>query len=86
MLERLLDGTSHLYEVKSSTKVSTKNKHNHIYDVCFQKYVLEQNGQSVSKCSVIHLNSDFVKNGDIKANELLAITEVTKEVAKVSPL
>lgn len=83
VLEKLGDDSWHLYEVKSSTKVSTKKNHNHIYDVCFQKYVLEQNGLTVSKCSVIHVNGDFVKNGEIKAQDLLTIIEVTDEVEKV---
>ena len=80
VLQKLADGNWHLYEVKSSVRVSEKPAHNHIYDVCFQKYVLEQNGLSVSKCSVIHLNADFVKNGAITAQDLLTITEVTAKV------
>lgn len=83
VLEKLANGNWHLYEVKSSTKVSTKKQHNHIYDVCFQKHVLEYNGLTVDKCSVIHINSDFVKNGEINAPDLLTRTEVTEEVEKI---
>ncbi|AWX43615.1 hypothetical protein HME9304_00606 [Flagellimonas maritima] len=80
VLERLEDRTWHLYEVKSSVRVSEKPSHNHIYDVCFQKYVLEQNGLSVSKCSIIHLYEDFIKEGAISAKDLLTVTDVTDKV------
>jgi CRISPR/Cas system-associated exonuclease Cas4 (RecB family) len=80
VLEKMPDNSWHLYEVKSSIRVSEKPSHNHIYDVCFQKYVLEKNGLSVSKCSIIHLNEDFIKNGTITAQDLLSITEVTDKV------
>ena len=53
VLEKMPNNSWHLYEVKSSVRVSEKPSHNHIYDVCFQKYVLEKNGLSVSKCSII---------------------------------
>jgi CRISPR/Cas system-associated exonuclease Cas4 (RecB family) len=80
VLEKMPNNTWHLYEVKSSVRVSEKPSHNHIYDVCFQKYVLEKNGLSVSKCGIIHLNGDYVKNGTITAQDLLTITEVTEKV------
>lgn len=80
VLVRLEDRTWHLYEVKSSVRVSEKPSHNHIYDVCFQKYVLEQNGLSVSECGIIHLNVDFIKEGVISAKDLLTITDVTDKV------
>lgn len=80
VLEIMPNNTWHLYEVKSSVRVSEKSSHNHIYDVCFQKYVLEKNGLSVSKCSIIHVNGDYIKNGTITAQDLLTITEVTEKV------
>ncbi|SNR60421.1 protein of unknown function [Maribacter sedimenticola] len=79
-LEKLADGSWHLYEVKSSVRVSEKPAHNHIYDVCFQKYVLEQNGLVISRCSIIHLNGEFIRKGEIKAEDLLTITDVTEKV------
>lgn len=80
VLEKMPNNSWHLYEVKSSVRVSEKSSHNHIYDVCFQKYVLEQNGLSVSKCSIIHLNGDYIKNGAITAQDLLKASDVTDKV------
>jgi hypothetical protein len=43
------DGSWHLIEVKSSTRV----KDEHISDLAYQKWVIEQCGYAVSKCSVL---------------------------------
>jgi len=83
VLKKLANGTWHLYEVKSSSKVSRSKKHDHVFDLCFQKNVLEQNGLEVVKCTVIHVNSEYTKQGAIMPNEFLAITEVTQEVDDV---
>ena len=80
VLERLVDGTWHVYEVKSSTSIKKDRKHRQIEDACFQKYVLNECGYTVSKVSIIHLNKTYVKQGSIDANELLVITEVTDAV------
>lgn len=80
ILERLSDGTWHLYEVKSSSQVSTKKSHNHIFDACFQKYVLEGNGLEVGKVTIIHLNKEYVKKGDIDPSSLLVKADVTSLV------
>jgi len=80
VLERLTDGTWHIYEVKSSTSIKKDRKHRQIEDVCFQKYVLTECGYVVSKVSIIHLNKVYVKKGAIIPNELLEITDVTEAV------
>ncbi len=80
ILERLADGTWHIYEVKSSTSIKKDRKHRQIEDVCFQKYVLTECGYTVSKVSIVHLNAAYVKQGVIVPNELLEITEVTEVV------
>ncbi|WP_422348808.1 DUF2779 domain-containing protein [Flagellimonas sp.] len=83
ILERLPNNAWHLYEVKSSTSVSTKKSHNHIFDTAFQKYVLEQNGLQVGKVSVIHLNKEYLREGEVQASQLLEISEVTSQVNAV---
>ena len=80
VLERLTDGTWHIYEVKSSTSIKKDRKHRQIEDACFQKYVLTVCGYIVSKVSIIHLNKEYIKQGAIIPNELLEITEITEAV------
>jgi hypothetical protein len=53
VVQRLDDGSCHLIEVKSSTAVKTE----HIPDLAFQRYVMEQAGYRVSRCSVLHANT-----------------------------
>ena len=83
VLERLDDGSFHLYEIKSSTKIKKDKKHNHLNDVCFQKYVVQESGFVVSKVSMIILNKEFVKKGEIDPSELLEIIDVSDEVEKM---
>lgn len=80
ILERLEDNTWHLYEIKSSTSIKKDTKHNHLKDACFQKYVLTENGYTVLKISIIHLNKEYIKNGDVVANELLEIEDVSEAI------
>jgi hypothetical protein len=49
IVEKQPDGSWHLMEVKSSTYV----KDEHIPDLAYQKWVMEQCGYPVSKCSVV---------------------------------
>ncbi len=50
IVEKQPDGSWHLIEVKSSTRV----KDEHIPDLAYQKWVMEKSGYPVSRCSVIH--------------------------------
>ncbi|MTE27547.1 DUF2779 domain-containing protein [Winogradskyella ouciana] len=79
VLEKLPDGTYHIYEIKSASSV----KKGKVEDACFQKYVLTECGLTVSKVSIIHLNKDYIKQGDIVPSELLEITEITDKVNNI---
>lgn len=68
--------TGDLYEIKSSTKV----KDDHIYDLAFQMVVLESLGYEVRDIYVLHVNSEYVRKGDINPQEFVATTKVTDEV------
>lgn len=85
ILKRLEDDTWHIYEVKSSTSIKKDRKHRQIEDASFQKFVLTECGYKVSKVSIIHLNKDYIKKGDIIANKLLEIIDVTNQVDSIYP-
>lgn len=65
-----------LYEVKSSTKV----KQEHEYDLAFQVQVLTECGYKVEKISVICVNNEYTRDGDIEPEKLLSIIDVTEKV------
>lgn len=62
-----------LYEIKSSTRV----KEEHLYDLAFQRAVIEANGLTVRKVFVIYVNNTYVRHGEINPKELTNIEEVT---------
>lgn len=82
-LERLADNTWRLYEIKSSSSVKKDRKHRHLEDCCFQKFVLQENGLVVSRVSIIHLNKDYIKQGEIIPANLLEISDVTNVIDNI---
>jgi len=65
-----------LYEIKSTTSV----KPHHIPDLAFQKHVIEKTGKKINKCFIIHLNKEYIKQGEIEPEKLIRIEEVTEKV------
>lgn len=66
VLERTPLGTYNLYEIKSSTKVKPEHEH----DLAFQTLVLERSGLTIEHKHVIHVNTEYVRNGDIAIEEI----------------
>jgi len=67
-----------IYEVKSTS--STKKYH--LTDISIQWYVLEKTGLSPVKGAIVHLNSQYARDGDINVHELFTIEDVTIETKK----
>jgi len=66
-----------IIEVKSSTDVKDINVH----DVAFQKYVYEKAGLKIRKCFLMHINSEYVRSGQIEPKELFIQADITDEVS-----
>lgn len=77
VLELQADGTYYLYEVKATTDIDKKT---HYHDLAFQVNLLQMVGITVSKAFVIHLNSEYVKQGDINVRKLFTLADVTEQV------
>ena len=67
-------------EVKGSTQV----KDEHLHDLSFQRFTCEQAGLNVRNCVLMHINNQFVKNGEINPDEFFIQEDITKEVHEVS--
>lgn len=65
-----------IIEVKSATKVKDLNLH----DVAFQKLVYEKVGLKIRKCFLMHINNEYVRNGEIEPSELFVQTEITEDI------
>jgi len=76
VLERTEHGTYNLYEIKSSTKAKKEHEH----DLAFQTIVLERSGLSIESIFVIHVNNEYVKDGEIDHNKITAISDITSAV------
>lgn len=70
-----------LVEIKSATSV----KEEYIKDLSFQKYVFENAGYKINQCWVLHLNSEYVRQGDLDVNQLFKIEDVSEQVAEFYP-
>ncbi|HUM68819.1 MAG TPA: DUF2779 domain-containing protein, partial [Chloroflexota bacterium] len=73
------DSGWHLVEVKSS---NTYKPEEHLADVAFQWYVLQQAGLPLAQASLMHLNSDC-RYPDLR--NLFSLTDITAEVQAHQP-
>ena len=65
-----------LYEVKSTTDI----KDIYIDDISYQMWVLKQCGLDVKKSFLVHINSDYIKNGELDLNKFFKIEDATAEL------
>ena len=70
-----------IVEVKSSTEV----KEIYIDDVAFQYYVLVKCGMKVRSVSIMHIDSTYVRNGELDLEKLFCIEDYTEEAKSKYP-
>jgi hypothetical protein len=70
-----------LFEVKSGTKV----KKEYLHDVAFQRLAFRKAGYTIGRVFLIHVNSSYVRRGDISPSQLLTTVDVTSLADTVSP-
>ncbi|WP_226846686.1 DUF2779 domain-containing protein [Dehalogenimonas etheniformans] len=68
-----------IVEVKSATEVKDEN----IADVAFQRYVAERCGLTVNRCYLVHINREYIRQGEIDPAGLLMSEDITERVAEV---
>lgn len=81
ILNPVEDDAWDLIEVKSSSEV----KQVHLDDLALQKYVVEGSGLRVRKCILMHINTEYVRRGEIEVDKLFTLEDVTDQVASISP-
>ncbi|ADM09275.1 hypothetical protein PB2503_06022 [Parvularcula bermudensis HTCC2503] len=81
--EETADGRFILYEIKSSTSVKTDAAHNHFKDACFQKICAQRAGQQIDAVFIVHLNGEYVRDGDIDPALMLTFVDETDRVAAI---
>ena len=73
------NNTYEIYEVKSSTEL----KDVYINDASYQYYVLNNLGLKVTKVCLVHINSNYVRIGDLDLDQLFIKQDITKEVLEL---
>lgn len=64
------------YEVKSTTSVKAQ----HIPDAAFQYYVMTHAGLELADFSIIHLNNEYIRKGDLNVQELFCAHSVLEDI------
>lgn len=77
LVHDVVNNTYDLYEIKSSTKIDKQNK----YDVTFQ-HLIAKSTLPVNKSYLVHVNSDFVKDGEIDLNEFFLVEDMGDVITK----
>lgn len=75
ILKNDMDGVE-IYEVKSSTVV----KDIYIDDVAYQTWVLKKCGLNVKKSYIVHVNGEYIKNGEFNLHEFFKIADVSDSI------
>jgi hypothetical protein len=65
-----------VYEVKSSTEVGEP----HLVDTAFQYYVLTGAGLAITSINVVHINTQYVRQGQLDLSQLFRCEDVTRIV------
>jgi len=71
-----------LIEVKSSTSL----KDVHLDDLAFQTWVLTGAGLKIRRIYLCHINSDFVRKGEIDPKKFFTLEDVTDQTAELAQL
>ena len=67
-----------IVEVKSTNDV----KDEQLYDLAFQRHCCQLNGANINHCHILHLNREYVKQGDIDPQQLFVTEDVTDLLTK----
>jgi hypothetical protein len=69
-----------IIEVKSSTSV----KDVYLEDVAFQAHVCTAAGLTIRRCHVLHINSSYIRQGEVDPQQLFTQVDVTRKVSALS--
>jgi hypothetical protein len=71
-----IKGKYYAYEVKSSTEI----KDYQLRDAALQYYVMSNAGLTLADIFIIHINNEYIRNGQLELNKLFNIVSVKKDV------
>lgn len=69
-------GGYEIYEVKASTDIHDV----YLWDVAYQRWVLEQSGLKILHTYIVYINNKYVRHGDIDIRDLFAVKDVSTAI------
>lgn len=70
-----------LYEVKGTNSMKLDQKErDHVTDVAFQVEIMRRAHVPLGRAHLIHLNKEYVRNGELNLNDLFTIEDITDAV------
>jgi hypothetical protein len=75
------DDKYYAYEVKGSTEV----KDVYLWDTAFQYHVITSSGIELEDISVVYLNTDYVRNGELDIPQLFTVESVKDRILPLLP-
>lgn len=81
ILKKEESGKYSILEIKATNDVDEKT---HVYDLAFQYVLLRLCGLEVEKTCIVHLNPEYVRDGEIDLSKLFLIQDITEKIASVS--
>ena len=76
VLNPVRGGKWDIIEVKSSTSV----KDHYLDDVAFQRFCYEAAGVPIRRCYLMHINNEYIRDGDVDPAQLFTKEDITKGV------
>ena len=76
-----IDSKWYAYEVKSTNSV----KNAHINDAALQYFVITNAGIELADFSIIHLNKNYIRKGDLDVHQLFQPVSILGEVRELNP-
>ena len=88
ILRVMNDGTFEIVEVKSSTNTEEDEEYDeddkidikYLHDLAYQYYVVTNSGHSVNKISIMQLNKEYERHGELDLSQLFVINDATEQV------
>ena len=72
---------NNLYEVKATNDIDKKT---HLHDLTFQYNVLKLAGLEIASANLIHLNPEYIRDGELDINKLFEIEDMTETVREMA--
>jgi hypothetical protein len=76
------NGRWYAYEVKSSARVSSA----YMLDAALQYYVITNSGLELEDISIVHINSSYIRDGNIELDKLFTIVSVKADALRAQLL